>query len=199
MAKNKNILTKKIIIVGDKNVGKTSILKNIPSNRHCTVEQVSANKFEVKLYMKRKMIQFVIWDGIISGYKTDYRHIAYKNTDLILVCYSVDSKSSLENVEKNWIPEIQTYCPNIPHILVANKTDVRDVITKSNYDNTGDFNDSDEYINWKQGEHLAEKLESLAFTECSAAKREGLETLVGKAVEAFLGPKKEKHKECTIL
>ena len=44
---------------------------------------------------------------------------------IFLVCYSVDSKSSLANVKSKWFPEIKHYCPNTPIILVATKTDLR--------------------------------------------------------------------------
>ena len=46
--------------------------------------------------------------------------------DIFLVCFSVISRTSLQNVKGKWFPEIRHYCPDAPIILVATKTDLRD-------------------------------------------------------------------------
>ena len=53
--------------------------------------------------------------------------------DIFLVCFSVASPESFANVVKKWVPEIKEHCPDVPYILVATKTDLRndpDVIQK---------------------------------------------------------------------
>lgn len=40
-------------------------------------------------------------------------------TDVFLVCYSVASPSSFENVTSKWYPEIKHHCPDAPLILVG--------------------------------------------------------------------------------
>jgi Ras-related C3 botulinum toxin substrate 1 len=47
-------------------------------------------------------------------------------TDVFLVCYSVVSPTSFENVQAKWIPELRHHAPNAPVILVGTKTDLRD-------------------------------------------------------------------------
>ena len=51
-----------------------------------------------------------------------------------MLCYSVDSKDSLENVESKWVGEIADNCPNVKLVLVALKCDLRE---------TGDDDDGD--------------------------------------------------------
>src|SRR5690242_1060845 len=48
------------------------------------------------------------------------------DTDLIMLCYSVDSKDSLENVESKWVGEIADNCPGVKLVLVALKCDLRE-------------------------------------------------------------------------
>ena len=49
----------------------------------------------------------------------------YANTDVFLVCYSVCSTSSLENVSTKWVPELKVHCPKAPIVLVGLKSDLR--------------------------------------------------------------------------
>ena len=47
-------------------------------------------------------------------------------SDIILICYSIESPESLKNVSEVWIQEIRHYCPTCPIILVGNKSDLKD-------------------------------------------------------------------------
>ncbi len=39
--------------------------------------------------------------------------------------FSVNNPNSYRNVSEKWIPELRHFCPRIPIILVATKTDLR--------------------------------------------------------------------------
>ena len=39
------------------------------------------------------------------------RKLTYSNTDVVLMCFSIDSPDSLENIEKRWMPEVEKFCP----------------------------------------------------------------------------------------
>ena len=41
------------------------------------------------------------------------------------MCFSVDSRDSLENIQAKWVPEIHHFCPNVPYLLIATKKDLR--------------------------------------------------------------------------
>ena len=49
------------------------------------------------------------------------RPLSYPDTDVILMCFSIDSPDSLENIPEKWTPEVKHFCPNVPIILVGNK------------------------------------------------------------------------------
>lgn len=91
-------------------------------------------------------MELALWD---TAGQEDYdrlRPLSYPDTDVILMCFSVDSPDSLENIPEKWTPEVslpynakgsilfssfQTvlqvkhFCPNVPIILVGNKKDLR--------------------------------------------------------------------------
>ena len=46
--------------------------------------------------------------------------------DVILICFSVTSYASFQNVQDRWIPEVTHHCPDTPIILVGTKSDLRE-------------------------------------------------------------------------
>ena len=47
------------------------------------------------------------------------RPLSYPQTDVFLVCLSVVSPSSFENVREKWVPEITHHCPKTPFLIVG--------------------------------------------------------------------------------
>ena len=67
--------------------------------------------FEKKLALKLKL-----------KLKKEYerlRPLSYPDTNVILLCYSIDNPDSLSNIAELWHPEIRYYCANTPIILVG--------------------------------------------------------------------------------
>ena len=75
-----------------------------------------------------QQVELALWD---TAGQEDYdrlRPLSYPDTDVILMCFSIDSPDSLENIPEKWTPEVKHFCPNVPIILVGNKkVSVRDV------------------------------------------------------------------------
>ena len=53
------------------------------------------------------------------------RPLSYPSTDVFLVCFSVISPASFENVKEKWFPEVHHHCPGVPIIIVGTQTDLR--------------------------------------------------------------------------
>jgi GTPase SAR1 family protein len=65
---------------------------------------------------------------ITASGQEDYdrlRPLSYPGTQVFLVCFSIISPSSYENVLSKWVPEIQHHAANVPIILVGTKSDLR--------------------------------------------------------------------------
>jgi GTPase SAR1 family protein len=49
------------------------------------------------------------------------RPLSYPQTDVFFICYSIEMRSSFENVQHKWVHEVRHYCPHVPLVLVACK------------------------------------------------------------------------------
>ena len=79
-----------------------------------------------------------------------------------MLCFSIDSKDSLENVESKWIGEIAENCQGVKLVLVALKCDIRE----------GGGDDEEEadrptrekaLIDYKQGLEVAKRIGALRY------------------------------------
>ena len=62
-----------------------------------------------------------------EDYDDRLRLLAYLNTDVILVCFSITNPDSFDNVRRKWIPEIKANGERtqVPFILVGTQMDLR--------------------------------------------------------------------------
>jgi cell division control protein 42 len=64
-----------------------------------------------------------------SAGQEDYdrlRPLSYPQTDVFLVCFSVTSPASFENVKEKWLPEVHHHCPGVPCLIVGTQIDLRE-------------------------------------------------------------------------
>jgi Rho family protein len=47
------------------------------------------------------------------------RSLSYADTHVVMLCFSVDSPTSLENTESRWIDEINEHCQGVKVILIG--------------------------------------------------------------------------------
>ena len=84
--------------------------------------QLEENEFSfVHFLLVCWQVELALWD---TAGQEDYdrlRPLSYPDTDVILMCFSIDSPDSLENIPEKWTPEVKHFCPNVPIILVGNK------------------------------------------------------------------------------
>ncbi|PVF94903.1 P-loop containing nucleoside triphosphate hydrolase protein [Serendipita vermifera] len=116
---------KKIVIVGDDYVGKTSLLYSfwtslfdvnfLPSVYEELIIEETLEGHRVRLWL---------CDTGIEGDYERMRHLAYQNAEMVLICYSPEVKDSLKNVEDRWAPEVYHFCPGVPIMLVGCKSDI---------------------------------------------------------------------------
>ena len=122
------------------------------------------------------------------------RPLSYPDTDVILMCFSVDSRDSLENIQAKWVPEVKHFCPNVPFLLIATKIDLRtDPAARQQF-----TRDKETVIRPDEGKAMADKVQAWAYLECSAKTREGVRAVFDNATLAAL-QKKRRRKGCTIL
>lgn len=128
------------------------------------------------------------------------RPLSYPQTDVFLVCFSVVSPSSFENVREKWFPEIRHHCPGVPCLLVGTQADLRDSPTA--LEKLARFKARP--VSVESAERLAKELNAVKYVECSALTQKGLKNVFDEAIIAALNPpstkpSKSHHKKCHLL
>ncbi|CAD5119169.1 DgyrCDS7807 [Dimorphilus gyrociliatus] len=140
-------------------------------------------------------VELALWD---TAGQEDYdrlRPLSYPDTDVILMCFSIDSPDSLENIPEKWTPEVKHFCPNVPIILVGNKKDLRnDDQTKREL-----MKMKQEPVRPEEGRAMADRINAYAYLECSAKSKDGVREVFETATRAALQVKKKKKGACTVL
>lgn len=124
----------KIVCIGDGAVGKTSILTSFTYGKfENNYEPTIYDNYSCELNYNNIIYTLNLWDTAGQEDFDSIRNLSYHNTDIFILCYSVISISSYNNIIKKWIPEIKKYNPTTPIILCATKTDLKndfDFLTK---------------------------------------------------------------------
>ncbi|KAG7239698.1 hypothetical protein INR49_028634 [Caranx melampygus] len=176
-------IRKKLVVVGDGACGKTCLLivfskDEFPEVYVPTVFETYVADIEVD----NKQVQLALWD---TAGQEDYdrlRPLSYPDTDVILMCFSVDSPDSLENIPEKWVPEVKHFCPNVPIILVANKKDLRNDENVRNELSRLKL----EPVKAEDGRAMAMRIGAYDYLECSAKTKEGIWEVFETATKAAL-------------
>lgn len=195
----------KIVLVGDMQTGKTSLIMTFTTNVfQKSYEPAVTRNYNASITVNSLTVEAGIWDMI----GPDEHYIAYKNraqaypgADIFLVCFSVASPTSFENAKKKWHPEITALCPETPFLLVGTKTDLRsDKETLEKLAKIGQRPVTDE-------EAIAEAktIGASSYVSCSALNQDGLKNIFDVAVKIVTGvkdasgSKKGKRRRCVVM
>jgi len=184
------------VIVGDGACGKTCLLIVFSKDQFPEVYVPTVfENYVADIEVDGKQVELALWD---TAGQEDYdrlRPLSYPDTDVILMCFSIDSPDSLENIPEKWTPEVKHFCPNVPIILVGNKKDLRnDPNTIKELQKM-----KQEPVKPEEGRAMAEKINAFAYLECSAKTKEGVREVFETATKAALAVKKKKRTKCTLL
>ncbi|KAM7411865.1 hypothetical protein PAMA_021708 [Pampus argenteus] len=190
-------IRKKLVIVGDGACGKTCLLIVFSKDQFPEVYVPTVfENYIADIEVDGKQVELALWD---TAGQEDYdrlRPLSYPDTDVILMCFSIDSPDSLENIPEKWTPEVKHFCPNVPIILVGNKKDLRnDEHTRRELAKM-----KQEPVKSEEGRDMANRISAFGYLECSAKTKDGVREVFEMATRAALQVRKRKKRGgCQLL
>lgn len=193
-------IRKKLVVVGDGACGKTCLLIVFSKDEFPEVYVPTVfENYVADIEVDNKQVELALWD---TAGQEDYdrlRPLSYPDTDVILMCFSVDSPDSLENIPEKWVPEVKHFCPNVPIILVANKKDLRN----DEHIRNELARMKQEPVRTEDGRAMAVRISAYEYLECSAKTKDGVREVFETATRAALqkrhGPSGECMNCCKLL
>jgi len=142
-----------------------------------------------------KPVNLGLWD---TAGQEDYdrlRPLSYPQTDVFLICFSIISPHSFDNVKSKWWPEIQHHAPGVPIILVGTKSDLRnDEGMLQQLASKGL-----RVISVEEANARAKEIGAVSYHECSALTQEGLKTVFDEAIRASMNKKPVAQGGCCMI
>uniref|UniRef100_A0AAZ3QP14 Uncharacterized protein n=1 Tax=Oncorhynchus tshawytscha TaxID=74940 RepID=A0AAZ3QP14_ONCTS len=167
--------------------------------QHCIETRVNGEArqpWEKDCKPSEQQVELALWD---TAGQEDYdrlRPLSYPDTDVILMCFSIDSPDSLENIPEKWTPEVKHFCPNVPIILVGNKKDLRnDEHTRRELAKM-----KQEPVKPEEARDMANRIGAFGYMECSAKTKDGVREVFEMATRAALQARRgKKSNKCLLL
>ncbi|KAI9842981.1 MAG: Rho GTPase [Sclerophora amabilis] len=212
---------RKLVLLGDGACGKTSLLNVFTRGYFPTVYEptvfelrpwydsadsfsdrpYNVSSYSADIFVDNAHIELSLWDTAGQEEFDRLRSLSYDDTHAIMLCFSVDSKDSLENVESKWVGEIAENCQGVKLVLVALKCDLREKPTDGE---DGEEEEERELIDYQQGLEVARRIQALRYLECSAMRNRGVNEAFTEAARVALSVKgtssaAKKNDGCTLM
>ncbi|XP_077536752.1 rho-related GTP-binding protein RhoG-like [Haemaphysalis longicornis] len=176
MAQSRSI---KVVLVGDRRVGKTCLL-------YAFTSKIFLNNYRPVVLRGNETCSLVV-DGVTANLRLlvsasqEYHHenlrlLSYRETDVFLLCFSISSEASFNKIETRWLPELEHHCPAARCVVVATKADLRQEES------------ADVLVTPEAGKKLSSKIKAYSYIECSAKTATNVQEVFEEAVRAVLQP-----------
>ncbi|XP_072193931.1 rho-related GTP-binding protein RhoD [Excalfactoria chinensis] len=172
----------KAVVVGDGGCGKTSLLMVFARGDFPKVYVPTVfEKYTASFRISGKPAKIHLWD---TAGQEDYdrlRPLSYSDTNVVLICFDITSRSSYDNILTKWYPEVNHFCKDVPVLLVGCKTDLRQ--------------GHHQPVTFQEGEAMARQVQAAAYLECSALHQDSVRDVFIKACTiALRGTRRPRRK-----
>ncbi|MFX1312773.1 MAG: Rab family GTPase [Promethearchaeota archaeon] len=119
----------KFIIIGDHEVGKTSLVRRFVENKftHDYRATIGLNILSHSIEFFGNHVIYSLWDVGAQQYFKRFRQTYYLGTQAAFIVFDLTNRKSFENI-KAWYQELETFIEgrDIPIIIIGNKSDLVD-------------------------------------------------------------------------
>ncbi len=177
----------KFVIVGDHEVGKTSIVRRYVDNKFSENYRATLglNILTHSFEFMGNEVNITLWDVGAQDFFKRFRKTYYTGAQAAFIVFDVTNRQTYENINK-WYQELEDYIENmdIPIILVGNKSDLN----------------QQRVIDYKEGVSYANKLSSrgsskISFIETSALTGENVNDAFSLISYFYIQKSKELEEE----
>jgi small GTP-binding protein len=129
--KNLNEVKKKIILLGDGAVGKTSLIRKyvvdkFDDNYLVTVGfKITQKEIQVKVDKNVQYLKLNIWDILGQKGFIELHKSSLPGTSGCILVSDITRKETLKSIDDYWIPNVYNMVGSIPFVVIANKSDLK--------------------------------------------------------------------------
>jgi small GTP-binding protein len=170
----------KLILVGDKSVGKTSIITQFSENQFSNeyIPTIGSDKIMKEIEIKGEKLNLEIWDTVGQEQYRTVNKIFIKNAQIALIVYDITDKDSFNDLNF-WLKEINdNNSKKAICCVLSNKSDL--------YEN--------QVVDSEEGKNFAAE-KKMKFFETSAKDYESIENVFFEICEDYLVQKKRKEEK----
>lgn len=169
----------KCVVVGDGAVGKTCLLISYTTNTF-PGEYIPTvfDNYSANIMVDGKPVHLGLWDTAGPEDYDRLRPLSYPDTNVFLICFSVHSRSSFENVGTKWKPEVSHHVPLAPIVLVGCKSDLRNDSQIIRRVEAGEM----DMVSAVEAQSKARQIGAVTYRECSALTQDGLKEVFDTAI-----------------
>jgi len=125
-----------------------------------------------------------LWDTPGQDEYDRLRPISYHESDVVLLCFALDDRQTLQNVNERWIIEVKLYCKDAKIILVGMNSDLRRI---------GNPN----HVSDEEAKQFCIDNGLFEYIPCSARTMENINKIFPAVVRAC--QTKKKHGDCQLI
>ena len=170
----------RVALVGDAACGKTALAvkfsQNLFLDYHYPTESVE--DFSGEVDTRKGVCSITVLDT--SSTNEAIRALSYVYSNVVVLCFDLTRKETLESIESRWLPELRQHCPGVPFIIAGCKRDEAcDGPAGCVCEDGTCCCDLDE----EELTALLSRTGASAYVDCSALSDENVEAVFGVAAE----------------
>lgn len=164
-------------------MGKTSLVVSYTTNGYPTEYIPTAfDNFSAMVSVDGQPVILQLCDTAGQDEFDKLRPLCYTTADVFLLCFSVVSPASFQNVPEKWVPEIRTFAPHAPLVLVGTQCDLREdvkvLIGLAKY--------RERPVDQAEAKDCVREIGAVTYIECSSLTQKNLKEVFDTAILATL-------------